>query len=73
MSASEKYFWTKCPYQSYYGFLKYHCHIIIASITSTTTDLKDLDNLWAMHFLHEGKDFPDLHNKIRFFYFAKKG
>ncbi|GBC08756.1 hypothetical protein RclHR1_08360002 [Rhizophagus clarus] len=71
MSASEEYFGQnalisylqKTKKQSYYGFLKYHRDIIIASIT-TTTDLKDLDNFWIMHFLREGQDLPDLYNKL---------
>ncbi|CAB4373600.1 unnamed protein product [Rhizophagus irregularis] len=52
---------------TYYGFLKDHHDIIITSIitTSTLTDnWNELDNLWAAHFLREGRDFPNLKDKI---------
>ncbi|GES88999.1 hypothetical protein GLOIN_2v1886582 [Rhizophagus clarus] len=48
---------------SYYRFLNNHHDIIIASIT-TTTNLKDLNNLWIKRFLCIGKDHPELNNKI---------
>ncbi|CAB4374322.1 unnamed protein product [Rhizophagus irregularis] len=53
--------------RSYLGFLKGHCDIIITSIATTTTflgDWKNLDNLWAVCFLDEGKDLPDLKDKV---------
>ncbi|PKY54875.1 hypothetical protein RhiirA4_548448 [Rhizophagus irregularis] len=53
--------------RSYLGFLKGHCDIIITSIATTTTflgDWKNLDNLWAVRFLDEGKDLPDLKDKV---------
>ncbi|EXX56498.1 Bdf1p [Rhizophagus irregularis DAOM 197198w] len=52
--------------RSYLGFLKGHCDIIITSIATTKTFLgnwKNLDNLWAVRFLDEGKDLPDLKDK----------
>ncbi|GES73486.1 hypothetical protein RCL_jg3981.t1 [Rhizophagus clarus] len=70
MNATEEYFGQnvlisylkKENKPSYCRFLNIYRNIIIASIT--TTNLKDLDNFWAMHFLHEGKDIPDLYNKL---------
>ncbi|PKC04946.1 hypothetical protein RhiirA5_421554 [Rhizophagus irregularis] len=53
--------------RSYLGFLKGHCDIIITSIATTKTFLgnwKNLDNLWAVRFLDEGKDLPDLKDKV---------
>ncbi|GES73396.1 bromodomain-containing protein [Rhizophagus clarus] len=70
MNATEEYFGQnvlisylkKENKPSYCRFLNIYRNIIIASIT--TTNLKDLDNFWAMHFLREGKDIPDLYNKL---------
>ncbi|CAB4375206.1 unnamed protein product [Rhizophagus irregularis] len=53
--------------RSYLGFLKNHRDIIITSIATTTTLLDNwnkLDNHWVVHFLKEGKDFPDLKDKV---------
>ncbi|GET02205.1 bromodomain-containing protein [Rhizophagus clarus] len=41
---------------SYYGFLTNHHDIIFTSIT--TSNLKDLDNIWTVRFIREGKDLP---------------
>ncbi|POG65610.1 hypothetical protein GLOIN_2v1482950 [Rhizophagus irregularis DAOM 181602=DAOM 197198] len=55
--------------KSYWRFLKKHRDTIIASIdiTFTSTFLdnwKNLDNLWAVRFMDEGKDFSNLKNKV---------
>ncbi|CAG8756632.1 3959_t:CDS:2, partial [Rhizophagus irregularis] len=55
--------------KSYWRFLKKHRDTIIASIdiTFTSTFLdnwKNLDNLWAVRFMDEGKDFSNLKNKF---------
>ncbi|RGB36239.1 hypothetical protein C1646_758360, partial [Rhizophagus diaphanus] len=57
--------------KTYRGFLKNHHDIIIASIdtTSNLDNWKNLDNLWAVRFLREEKnflkkDFPDLKVKL---------
>ncbi|CAB5357335.1 unnamed protein product [Rhizophagus irregularis] len=56
--------------KSYWRFLTNHRDIIIASIdtTSNLDNWKNLDNLWAVRFLREKKDFlkkdfPDLKDK----------
>ncbi|GES99001.1 hypothetical protein GLOIN_2v1781474 [Rhizophagus clarus] len=48
---------------SYYRFLNSHHNIIMASIT-TTTNSKELNNLWISRFLYIGKKHPDLNDKI---------
>ncbi|UZO06794.1 uncharacterized protein OCT59_027103 [Rhizophagus irregularis] len=57
--------------KSYWRFLTNHRDIIIASIdtTSNLDNWKNLDNLWAVRFLREKKDFlkkdfPDLKDKV---------
>ncbi|GET02190.1 hypothetical protein GLOIN_2v1781474 [Rhizophagus clarus] len=47
---------------SYYGFLINHHDIIFTSIT--TSNLKDLDNIWTVRFICEGKDLPGLQDKV---------
>ncbi|GES94860.1 hypothetical protein GLOIN_2v1781474 [Rhizophagus clarus] len=55
---------------SFYRFLTSHYDIILASIT--TSNLKDIDNLWFSRFLLGVENFPDLKTKVCFFYFAKQ-
>ncbi|RGB42770.1 hypothetical protein C1646_750513 [Rhizophagus diaphanus] len=53
--------------KSYWRFLKNHRDIIIASLATNTSFLDNwnkLDNLWTIHFLREGKDLPDLKDKV---------
>uniref|UniRef100_U9UHZ6 Uncharacterized protein n=1 Tax=Rhizophagus irregularis (strain DAOM 181602 / DAOM 197198 / MUCL 43194) TaxID=747089 RepID=U9UHZ6_RHIID len=63
---------TKNKIISYCRFLKSYCNIIVASITNSSSTFSDnwnnLDNLWAGCFLCEGKDFPDLKDKVRFLF-----
>ncbi|GBC01630.1 hypothetical protein RclHR1_04270008 [Rhizophagus clarus] len=56
---------------SYYGFLINHHDIIFTSIT--TSNLKDLDNIWTVRFICEGKDLPGLQDKVRFFILQSEG
>ncbi|CAB4480022.1 unnamed protein product [Rhizophagus irregularis] len=59
---------TKNKIISYCRFLKSHRNIIVTSIISSSSTFSDnwnnLDNLWAGRFLCEGKNFPDLKDKI---------
>ncbi|CAG8711393.1 4276_t:CDS:2 [Rhizophagus irregularis] len=53
---------TKNKKISYCGFLKSYRDIISTLVFSDSWD--ELDHIWTAHFLDEGKDIPDLKNKV---------